>query len=494
MLNIDTAPGAATYLDLHAALYYEKGMETAEEEASCNKGHSPPPAPNTDRVYTSGTATDTHTAVLHACANMHQFGLFDQMRLFGLPDVEGRLSSTRGRRTDSSGRRAPVQAPEDLMGASEYQNPASRLEAYLAYRVAATTIWGMLTSSCLGYFGMRSFLPLAVQILSQCGVAKNRRGETIVLTRPKLELPLFLGSISSILMFAYIFYLDPASSPTATSRTSASTGPGRTRGRPRARSSRRVQRAVGRRSVLGAVRRLDHAVLGYLPLLLQRHLLPLRVQAAKEDRGEQNRWSRRTLGGFFALFAFVVLSVGLFAGIAEKSGQEYHVVATAGGDTTREARRLGNDCIAAVYASFWLSALIGHCRARWALDAMSKFFKGIWLALGFLLAAIPIIQTPVLVGRDLWEGKTSNGLDVSTDRTTMVTFLYIAMAGQMGVFAFIGFGFISRRWTRRRTAMSRRARPGRRRRCIDETEGPESLVEGVVDAVTQSAPLRGPRS
>ena len=96
------------------------------------------------------------------------------------------------------------------MSASEYQNPASRLEAYLAYRVAATTIWGMLTSSCLGYFGMRALLLLMYSDLGADGLAKNRRGETVTLTRPDLELPGIFGSIAALLMFAYIYYLDPA--------------------------------------------------------------------------------------------------------------------------------------------------------------------------------------------------------------------------------------------------------------------------------------------
>ena len=165
------------------------------------------------------------------------------------------------------------------------------------------------------------------------------------------------------------------------------------------------------------------------------------MKLRKKKQEDKNQWGKRELGGFFALFAFVVLSLGLFAGIAQKSGEEYHVVASAGGETTREARRLGNDCIAAVYAAFWLSAFIGHTRSRWALDAMSKFFKGVWIAGGFLFALIPIIQTPILIGRDLWEGKTSDGMDVSSERTTMVVFLYIGLAGQVLVFGFLGFGF-----------------------------------------------------
>ena len=64
----------------------------AQDAVSCNAGYSPPPpAPNTDRIYVGGTADDTYTAVGHACANMMQFGLFDQMRLFGVPDAEDRF-------------------------------------------------------------------------------------------------------------------------------------------------------------------------------------------------------------------------------------------------------------------------------------------------------------------------------------------------------------------------------------------------------------------
>jgi hypothetical protein len=445
MLNVDSAPGAATYLDSHAALYYEKAMETAEGEASCNKGHSPPPpTPNTDRVYTSDTATDTHTAVLHACANMHQFGLFDQMRLFGLPDVEGRfvIDARPKNGFELGGELLYKPLFEDLMDASEYQNPASRLEAYLAYRVAATTIWGMLTSSCLGFFGMRSLLPLIVQILTQFNVAKNRRGQTIVLTRPSLELPVFLAMASSFLMFAYIFYLDPAIQSNSYITHKCQHWAGKDAWAPAGAfiTTWYSERwGVGRYSAqyVGLIM----LFLGIFPFIYTVSGFLFAYKLRKKIEKGKNRWSRRSLAGFFVLFLFVVVSLGLFAGIAQKSGDEYHVVAAAGGDTTREARRLGNDCIAAVYASFWLSAFLGHCRARWALDAMSKFFKGAWLGLGILLAAIPILQTPILVGRDLWEGKTSNGLDVSSERTTMVTFLYVAMAAQMAIFAFIGFGF-----------------------------------------------------
>ena len=490
MINTDTTPGVATYLDSHAALYYEKGMETAEEEASCLKGHSPPPpAPDTDRIYTSGTATDTHTAVLHACANMHQFGLFDQMRLFGLPDVEGRfvIDARPKNGFELGGELLYKPLFEDLMDASEYQNPASRLEAYLAYRVAATTIWGMLTSSCLGFFGMRSFLPLTVQILTQSGAAENRRGQTIVLTRPDIELPVILASISSILMFAYIFYLDPAIQSNSYITHKCEHWAGTDAWAPAGAfiTTWYSERwGVGRHSAqyVGLIM----LFLSIFPLLYSAAALLLAYKRRKKIEEGKNRYSRRSVPAFMVLFVFVAVSLGLFAGIAEKSGQEYHVVAAAGGDTTREARRLGNDCIAAVYASFWLSAFLGHCRARWALDAMSKFFKAIWLALGFLLAGMPILQTPILVGRDLWEGKTSNGLDVSHDRTVMVTALYIAMGLQMLLFAFIGFGFYKQTPDK---AGDRNADQEEGKEIADavvedakDDNGEEDIIDGLTDA------------
>ena len=300
----------------------------------------------------------------------------------------------------------------------------------------------MLTSSCLGYFGMRALLPLTVQILAQTGLAKNRRGETVTLTRPDLELPAFLGSIAALLMFAYIYYLDPAIQSNHYITHHCEHWAGTNSWAP---AGTFITTWYSERWGAG---RYAAQYLGLIMLLLS--LFPFiysllafffAYKLRKKKKEDKNQWGRRELGGFFALFVFVVLSLGLFAGIAQKSGEEYHVVASAGGETTREARRLGNDCIAAVYAAFWLSAFIGHTRARWALDAMSKFFKGVWIAGGFLFALIPIIQTPILIGRDLWEGKTSDGMDVSSERTTMVVFLYIALAGQVLVFGFLGFGF-----------------------------------------------------
>ena len=132
--NPDTTPGAPAYLDSLAAAHYQKGMEVAQDTVSCNAGESPPPpAPNTDRIYVGGTADDTYTAVKHACANMMQFGLYDQMRLFGVPDVEDRfVIDARPRNGFELGGELQYKPLfEDLMSASEYQNPASRLEAYL---------------------------------------------------------------------------------------------------------------------------------------------------------------------------------------------------------------------------------------------------------------------------------------------------------------------------------------------------------------------------
>lgn len=443
--NADTTPGAAKYLDGHAALYYQKGMEKAQDAVSCNDGSSPPPpAPNTDRVWDEPLNGDTYNAVQGACANTLQFGLFDLQRLFGIPDVEDVFVVDARPHSGFEIGGELIYKPlfEDLMGASVYQNPAARLEAYLAYRVASTTVLGMLTSSCLGFFGMRGLLPLTVQILSLCGLAKNRKGTSVVLTRPKLEIPALLASFASMLLFAYIFWLDPAVQSNYYITHECDHWAGKDAWSPAGPFvttwySKRW--GVGRHGVqiLGIIM----LFLGILPFLYSMAAVFFLYKLRKKASKQKNQWTKRTIAGFFVLFITVGISLGLFAGIAQRSGMEYHTVASAGGDTTREARRLGNDCIAAVYASFWLSALVGHSRARWALDALTKTYKAIWILGGVLFAVIPIIQTPILVGRDLWEGKTSDGQPVSSERTTMVVFLYVAMALQLGTFGFIAFGF-----------------------------------------------------
>jgi hypothetical protein len=159
----------------------------------------------------SANTMDTVTSV---CANLLQYGLYEQGRLFGVPDVTE--SFVVDARPDASSHVLSVPLYNNLFfktvdkGGTAFNHPEVRLEAYIMYRLASVTIWGMIIGSVVGFFFARSGIPLFYQAMRFFGL-KDKGGRTNFFTAPStLDVDPLLAAVLAGLAAYWTLYTDPA--------------------------------------------------------------------------------------------------------------------------------------------------------------------------------------------------------------------------------------------------------------------------------------------
>ena len=341
---------------------------------------SPPHAPPFVRAEESN-AGNTAEAVVDVCANLLQYGLFEQGRLFGVPDilkpfvVDARV-----------GPAAHVLAPPIYnglfvetvrTGGTAYYEPIRRLEAYLVYRLASVAIWGMLIGSVVGFFLTRAATPVAIGAMRIFKI-KNKEGESPFLTRPSLDTSTFLASIFAILTGYWTLYTDPAVQshyPTTESCNDWIIGEDHSASGAyvtswgKRRFSRYGEQQIG--VVLFA--------LAVLPLIYSAVATAIDPRI-KFWRERKVPWVTRDNVTFWILFLGTIVSQAMLGWQATISGEAWKLTAAASGDTLPEITTLARDCRAAVMVAFWSGAAVGLARCRWTVVNLSFRIQVLWAA------------------------------------------------------------------------------------------------------------------
>ena len=172
------------------------------------------------------------------CAATLQYGLFEQGRLFGIPDVIAPfvVDNRVDRGLHFIGQvdlRRDVRQPHEE-GGDILADPKSKLEMYIAYRLSSTSIWAILVANVAGYMMVRALAPTACTpevCRDRTNVQQaHARGEPAN-TSPscwcghRLGWPLYLAQFVNLLVIYWIFLAStPRRSRTTTSRPSATTG------------------------------------------------------------------------------------------------------------------------------------------------------------------------------------------------------------------------------------------------------------------------------
>lgn len=372
----------------------------------------------TQRTYQGGATDNVKEAVIAACRNSLQFGLFEQVRLFGIPDVSGKFVVDP--RPESPGRSIAelFYTPwyKEAIQGSLFNDPKARLELFLAYRLASASIVAVAIASVIGYFWSRSTFPLVAQLLAFTGCIVDRRGLKPFLTQPKPEIPLFVAALVGILSGLWVFYVDPSVETIIpiTSRCEDWAGPdhwspsGVYVTNWSSRAWEFILLTEAGLAVMVIFVSVFPAIYSILvtcnPMILMR-------------KKKKTSWSKRNNGIFWLLVILVLIGLLAFAVNAANTGVYWHDRARMGADTTTASNALANDCIATIWAGFWAGAGCGWVRARWALGQagrLPKFLGGVVAVVFFL---VPLIQTPVLVGVNVWETgilETEDQVDTAT--------------------------------------------------------------------------------
>lgn len=346
----------------------------------CQRTHyppSPPSAPPLYRVDNSGSSD--YEAVTAVCASLLQYGLFDQGRLFGVPDVlDSFVLDVR------VGASSHILAPPiynamffDVLdkGGTALHEPVRRLEVYLVYRVGSLTIWAMLISCVVGFFVLRSMAPVFVQLLRFLDI-KDREGETPFLVRPPLDTSSVLAAITAILGGYWTLYTDPAIqahypiSPSCDDwmfgQDHSSSGAYVTSWGKR-RFSRYGEQIIG----------IILFVLAALPFLYTgiARALDARIKFMEEEKVELVTRDQATFWILFLCGVAKQLIVAIQTGF---SAGEWRELLVGQADTTEIVDVFTRDCKTAILVAFWTGATVGLARQRWTVTELSTPIQVAW--------------------------------------------------------------------------------------------------------------------
>ena len=222
-----TPPDENTHPGAQALASYTSQHDLITTVSTCRFATSPPPPSPAPLVYRMSNAElkrgigstgandpgDDTTPWERVCAATLRYGLVEQGRLFGVPDITEEFV------VDNRVHRSlhftatwiynglyinPWKNYNDVLG-----DPKARLEAYMAYRLASTAIWGMIIANVCGFVFMRAAVPIAVYLLRFLKV-KTTSGSEIVLMRPKADWPSYVTMVLAALMFYWLAFIDPA--------------------------------------------------------------------------------------------------------------------------------------------------------------------------------------------------------------------------------------------------------------------------------------------
>ena len=235
--------------------YYDKAMQTLESSSTCTSptvmGHvlktsnseSTTTTTTTDATVTTADqrpffysgafvtyaldlmsaspppSSKTRAVVESVCAAGLRYGLLDQERLFGIPDslepfqVDNRPDANFHFLAKDM-QKTYFDGPYEDLGLSS-NGPVTRLELYLAYRLATVTIWGVMVACVTGFFLGRAGAPLVVSFANSVFAIKTIEGDPFQVTLPKARRIFnnylaFLASLVGIFVAYFLIFVEPS--------------------------------------------------------------------------------------------------------------------------------------------------------------------------------------------------------------------------------------------------------------------------------------------
>ena len=375
----------------------------------------------TERHYDSSSTNDVATAVKAACSNNLQYGLFDQIRLFGIPDVARPFVVDP--RPEASLREVASWFYKpwyvDARDGSLFNDPKARLELFLAYRVASASIVACAAAAFTGYFLTRATRPLLSQTFAITGLQKDRFGlkPFLIAPKPDKEPEMLLAAGLGFVIGFWILLVDPSVEAIFPVTDNCEDWAGSDFWTP---SGTYVTNWTKRSWQFVLLREAGIAVLIMLvsifPLIY--YILKSFNALLNRRQGEgQTLWRHRRVG-FYAI-ALMIMLVGLAAlvSIPIDTGNVWHDRIRMGADTTKVANALANDCIAAVWSFFWIGAGLGWFRARWSISYAGFAIKLLTGLPGPFFLFVPFIQIPDIIGKELWDTGIIEYEDVTNQET-----------------------------------------------------------------------------
>ena len=436
-----TTPGDDVSLsNKDAVAAYSAQDHNIQQDEQCGSDgyHPPPPAPPIYRNEPDAGFTKKLSA--QVCAATLQYGLFEQGRLFGIPDVLGPFVIDNrvhpnihfiGKLVYDYMYVKPMEKAGDILA-----DPKSKLEMYIAYRLSSTSIWAILVANVAGYMMVRALAPMGVHILKLIGFKtnvikyKDPNGpygdiyEEIVLVRPQIGWPVYLAMGVTVLAVYWILWVDPATqshyyiSPTCEDWQGLgvhvpSGAFGTTWGK----------RRYGRfgEHLIGVLLAITFFLILFV-IAVGKTFVPAGAlkEAAQVDVGTTARLDTVAL----IMIGFALVIQILFISQSIVSGDAWYQAVKASDNDAVALDVFTKDVWMSVWAAFWTSASIAWYRQKWAVDKLNFILQLAWMASALLLLWMPVFQSAALLDDEIDDAFSDGKGTKDTNRLIIYIFIY----------------------------------------------------------------------
>jgi hypothetical protein len=373
----------------------------------------PPPAPPVYRIDTGSFPTDDvadNRIGRQVCAATLEYGLIEQGRLFGIPDVIDPFV------VDNRVHRSAhfvawivyswLYKDLEKDGGLTFADPKAKLELYIAYRLASSSIWAIMVANVAGFMMVRALVPMIVHVLKLLGVTAGLKDEhdefkPIQLMRPQVGWLVWLTMGTTLQVVYWIMWLDPATQSHYYVSTTCEDWAGLG-----------VQVPSGAYVTTWGKRRFDRfgehligilLILTVFVLLFQHFIGRSFVDPEIKEAAKETKLGAVTRKGVVAgaMLAFALLIQLFFIIQSATSGGKWFDGAKGDDLSSRLGEVYTKDVLMSVWAAFWNAAAIGWYRQKWAVTDLKPMYQFAWAATCVGLVWMPVLQAAVLLDREL---------------------------------------------------------------------------------------------
>lgn len=397
------------------------------------------------------------------CALTLEYGLFDQARLFGIPDVIDTFVAD-----NDAGRNFAflVSWIYDLMYSDPVKNAPNepsamaKLDMYIAYRLSSTSIWAIMVANVAGFMLVRAALPMGVWLLDFVNINLNGERE-VNLKRPDGRAPVYFVAFVNVVIIFWILWLDTSPQSHYYVSTTCEDWRGLNVHIPsgafettwgKRRYSRFGQHAIGilmlimfilfvaqrlleGASVRGTGRKMSDATTAPDSAIPSGPEVTTGGATAKAwlNNKLKNVW--QFVGGTerldkvaFQMFGLALIVQILFVTQSIISGADWYEALKASDRDRFRGELFVKDALMSVWAAFWTATAIAWFRQKWAFEQLTNELVWAWGVACLLALWIPTFQSNGLLEKELAEA-FSNGKGTSDNPRQIIYILIYAFSG-----------------------------------------------------------------
>lgn len=399
---------ASTVITARESVYVQ---QTETQISTCNgeQGdidtyHPPPPAPVRDYGFGENrlspaippppplAAADLGPLIVGECTAMLQFGLYDQNRLFGIPDVLEPFVSKQhnfgGVGADYFYKLLFRDRLTNNLNSPQHAN--FELLLYTAARVSLTSIYTTMAGACIGFFFGYALVPVyAFLCVNVLNARKITNGGKQVFVRPEPTFAYYATYIVVILVVFWLVWVDPGK------QVHYQIAGGCKGWRKNMYSGSYTTSWSRQRHGLEAewMSAIILGITAIIPLFYSVVLTACQTRTMRLVKENKRRIAIRNDAAQTAAVLVVIVGIAAVGGTASRDGITWRNAAEKHQymADTAITDHFTKECeMVAIFAFFW-SAAVASVGSRWCVAKLPKYVLRGWILLTLVLVGMPLL-------------------------------------------------------------------------------------------------------